>query len=197
MGTSTFEQRIEKLRNSNSIISSGSEYIGQYELNNRSAEKYIRTNLRGNYVNIDTGDIIKITRKGAEKATRHDAESMAHLKSLAIIPELIRYSIFIGEVVNEKTINDYDSFRYYVIGLLLDGVDYTVKLVIGVKNGTTYYDHALTPIEKTKLLRSIDEIKRPFASKESSGNGGIASDILSECKDKRLISILQGISIVF
>jgi hypothetical protein len=197
MGTSTFEQRIEKLRNSNSIISSGSEYIGQYELNNRSAEKYIRTNLRGNYVNIDTGDIIKITRKGAEKATRHDAESMAHLKSLAIIPELIRYSIFIGEVVNEKNINDYDSFRYYVVGLLLDGVDYTVKLVIGVKNGTTYYDHALTPIEKTKLLKSIDEIKRPFASKESSGNGGIASDILSECKDKRLISILQGISIVF
>ena len=69
--------------------------------------------------------------------------------------------------------------------------------MIGVKNGTTYYDHALTPIEKEKLLRSIDEIKRPFASKESSDNGGLASDVLSECKDKRLISILQGISVVF
>jgi len=45
-------------------------------------------------------------------------------------------------------------------------VDYTVKLVVGVKNGYTYYDHAITPIEETKLLRSIDEIKRPFASKE-------------------------------
>ena len=45
-------------------------------------------------------------------------------------------------------------------------MDYTVKLVVGVKNGYTYYDHAITPIEKTKLLRSIDEIKRPFASKE-------------------------------
>ena len=42
-----------------------------------------------------------------------------------------------------------------------------------------------------KLLRSIDEIKRPFASKESSINGEQASDVLSECKDKRLISILQ------
>ena len=45
-------------------------------------------------------------------------------------------------------------------------MDYTVKLVVGVKNGYTYYDHAITPIEETKLLRSIDEIKRPFASKE-------------------------------
>ena len=197
MEISTFEQRIEKLRNSQTIISSGQEYVGLYELNNKSAENFIRANLRGNYVNIDTGDIIRITRKGAEKVTRHDAESFAHLKSLAIIPELIRNSIFIGEVVNEKDINDYDSFRYYVVGLQMEGVDYTVKLVIGVKNGTTYYDHALTPIEKEKLLRSIDEIKRPFASKESSDNGELASNVLSECKDKRLISILQGISVVF
>ena len=36
---------------------------------------------------------------------------------------------------------------------------------------------------ENKLLRSIDEIKRPFASKESSVNGEQASDVLSECKD--------------
>ena len=58
--------------------------------------------------------------------------------------------------------------------------------------GFTYYDHAITPIEKMKLLRSIDEIKRPFASKESSDDGEQVSDVLSHCKDKRLISILQG-----
>ena len=67
-----------------------------------------------------------------------------------------------------------------------------VKLAIGVKNGYTYYDHALTPIEIHRLLRSIDEIKRPFASKESSVDGEQVSDVLSECKDKRLISILQA-----
>ena len=48
-----------------------------------------------------------------------------------------------------------------------------------------------TPISIQKLLKSIDEIKRPFAFKESSNNGEQASDVLSECKDKRLISILQ------
>ena len=154
----------------------------------------MRDNLRGNYLNIDTGDLIRITRKGAEKVTRHDAENEAHLKSLALIPELIKQSIYISDEINEKEKTGYDTFRYYVVGLKMEGIDYTVKLAIGVKNGYTYYDHALTPIEKRKLLRSIDEIKRPFASKESSDDGEQASDILSRCKDKRLISILQGIS---
>ena len=173
------------------IISSGMEYDGLYELNNKSAEKYLRDNIRGNYINNDTGDIIKVTRKGAEKVTRHDAENESHLKSLALIPEFIRQSIFITEEVNEKKKNEYDVFRYYVVGLRMSNVDYTVKIVVGVKNGYTFYDHALTPIEKNKLLRSIDEIKRPFASKEFSNDGEIVSDVLSDCKDKRLISILQ------
>jgi len=184
--------RISKLEKSQPVISTGMEYDGLYDLTNKAAEKYIRQHLRGNHVNADTGDIIRITRKGAEKVTRHDAENLEHLKSLALIPELIYHSIFITEEANEKDKNEYDSFRYYVVGLRMDGVDYTVKLVIGVKNGLTYYDHAVTPVEKQKLLRSIDEIKRPFASKESTDDGEIISDVLSACKDKRLISILQG-----
>jgi len=192
MNSDNFSQQLLKLEYSKPVISNGMEYDEFYTLNNKSAEKYIRNFLRGNYLNNDTGELIRITRKGAEKVTRHDAENMAHLKSIALIPELIRHSIFIAEEVNEKDKNDYDCFRYFVVGLQMDGIDYTVKLVIGVKNGNTYYDHALTPIEKTKLLRSIDEIKRPFASKESSVDGELASDVLSDCKDKRLISILQG-----
>ena len=188
----SFEHRIKKLISSQPIVSNGMEHEGCYELNNKSAEKYLREHLRGNYLNIDTGDLIRITRKGAEKVTRHDAENMAHLRSLALIPELIRQAIFIAEETNEKDKNEYDTFRYYVVGLSMQGIDYTVKMAIGVKNGFTYYDHALTPIEKTKLLRSIDEIKRPFASKEILNDGEPGSDILSKCKDKRLISILQA-----
>ena len=33
----------------------------------------------------------------------------------------------------------------------MDGDDYVVKLVIGVKNGYTYYYHALIKVEITKL----------------------------------------------
>ena len=183
MDSEIFKKQIQKLNNSKPVISTGMEYDGLYALNNKSAEKYIRENLRGNYLNNDTGELIKITRKGAEKVTRHDAENMAHLKSIALIPALIRHSIFVAEEKNEKDKNDYDSFRYFVVGMVIGGVDYTVKLVVGVKNGSTYYDHAITPIEKTKLLRSIDEIKRPFASKESSDDGEPVSDVLSACKD--------------
>ena len=191
MDSEAFKQQRQKLNDSKPVISTGMEYDGLYTLNNKSAEKYIRECLRGNYLNNDTGELIKITRKGAEKVTRHDAENMAHLKSIALIPDLIRQSIFVAEESNEKDKNDYDSFRYFVAGLVIDGVNYTVKLVVGVKHGYTYYDHAVTPIEKTKLLRSIDEIKRPFASKESTDDGEPVSDVLSACKDKRLISILQ------
>ena len=152
--SSDFKNRIEKLKNSESVISNGMEYDGLYELNNRSAEKYIRNCLRGNYLNTDTGELIRITRKGAEKVTRHDAENIAHLKSIALIPQLIMHSVYITEEENEKDKNEYDAFRYYVVGLRMENVDYTVKLAIGVKNGNTYYDHALTPIEKSKLLRS-------------------------------------------
>ena len=189
--------RNHKLYDSEPVIALGNEYEGLYELNNKSAEKYLRTSLRGIYVNDDTGDLIKLTRKGAEKVTRHDAENVAHLKSLALIPQLIRKAILISEIKNEKDKNNYDSFRYYVVGLRLDAIDYTVKIAIGVKNGNTYYDHALTPIEKQNLLRSIDEIKRPFASKEISEGGDTLPALLSECKDKRLISILQTNSDIF
>ena len=178
--TESLAMRVKKLAESQPVISTGMEYNGLYDLNNKSAEKYLRDHCRGNYLNIDTGNIIRITRKGAEKVTRHDAENIAHLKSLALIPELIRRSIYIAEEENEKNINEYDTFRYYVVGLKMTEIDYTVKLAIGVKNGYTYYDHALTPIDIKKLLRSIDEIKRPFASKESSINGEQASDVLSE-----------------
>lgn len=142
--------RIKKLVENQVVVSSGKEFEGLYELNNKSAEKYLRDNVRGCYLNADTGEIIRVTRKGAEKVTRHDAENNAHLKSLALIPELIMKFIFIAEDANEKNKNEYDSFRYYVVGLKMENKDYTEKLAIGVKNGNTYYDHALTPIENTQ-----------------------------------------------
>ena len=40
-----------------------------------------------------------------------------------------------------------------------------------------FYDHALTKIEKNNLLSSIDEIKRPFASKETTDDESQAFDI--------------------
>ena len=177
--------RIEKLRNSTPITATGEEYKGKYELNNQDAERYILNELRGEYTNQDTGDKVIISRKGADKVTRHDADNDVHLKSIALIPQMIENAIFIDEDTNTKSVTGFDSYRYYVTGINIGGEDYTAKIVVGVKNGEIYYDHALTQIEKGKRLDSIDPIKRGFADKEQSFNK-------DNVKDKRLLSILEN-----
>ena len=175
--------RIEKLRRSEPLVVSGNDYQGKYELDPKSATRYVLDELRGEYVNRDTGETIRISRKGAEKVMKHDVENDAHLKSAAYIPQMIENSIFITEETNTKGKTGFDSYRYYVVGLRMGGVDYTAKLVIGKKNGESYYDHSLTEIEKNSLLESIDPINTGFADKEAAVSG---------IKDKRLLSILQA-----
>ncbi|MBO8438504.1 MAG: hypothetical protein IAC54_06365 [Bacteroidetes bacterium] len=109
-------------------------------------------------------------------------DSEAHLKSAAYIPQMIGNAVFITEEANTKEKTGFDSYRYYVLGLRMGSVDYTAKLVVGVKDGEAYYDHALTEIEKNSLLESIDPINTGFANKE---------DAVSAVKDKRLLSLLQ------
>ena len=175
-------ERIEKLKNSKPVEATGREYEGKYELNNRSAAKYVNDSFRGTYTNKDTGDEIKISRKGAFKVTRHDAENTAHLQSVALIPQMLKNAIFITEERNTKGTGGFDSYRYYVVGLKMGGVDYTAKLVVGVKDAKTYYDHALTEIEKTALINRRDEISSSFTNDKA---------VVSGYKDKRLLSILQ------
>lgn len=172
--------RIEKLRNSEPVTVSGSEYQGKYELSSKSAEDYIVNSLRGEYTNKDTGNIVNITR-ASRKVAHHDAENDIHLKSIAYIPQMIENAIFIDESPNEKG-TKFDSYRYYVVGLNIDGVDYTAKLVIGHKNGESYYDHSLTEIKKNNLLNLTDGVKADVSDKEAA---------LSTVKDKRLLSLLQ------
>lgn len=172
--------RIDKLRKSDPVVVSGNDYQGKYELNSKSAEDYIVNSLRGEYANKDTGDIINVTR-ASRKVAHHDAENDIHLKSIAYIPQMIENAIFIDEVPNEKG-TKFDSYRYYVVGLTIDGADYTAKLVVGRKNGGSYYDHALTEIEKNSLLNLTDGVKADVSDKET---------VVSGIKDKRLVSILQ------
>ncbi len=173
----------QKLINSKPIIFNGNEYKGKYELNSISASNYILNNLRNRkYLNKDTNEEISISRKGAEKVTHHDAESIIHLKSIAYIPKMLENAIFITEKENIKGNNKFDSYRYYVVGLNIGDENYTAKLTIGLKNGKIYYDHSLTKIEKSSLIKSIDSLTSEFA------NNSTAPII----NDKRLLEILQG-----
>ena len=176
--------RIEKLKKTKPIEITGEEYKGKYELNRDSAKAYIKDSLRGEYTNKDTGDTILLAKDGAQKVTSHSMGNEAHLKSIAVIPELIEKSIFIDELPNEKNNGKYDSYRYYVSGLKIGDVDYTVKLAIGIDEyGNKYYDHSLTEIEKGKLIDEVGALSTTLPSSNQSA--------LSEYKDSKLISLLQ------
>ena len=82
-------------------------------------------------------------------------DSEAHLKSAAYIPQMIGNAVFITEEANTKEKTGFDSYRSSVLGLRMGSVDYTAKLVVGVKDGEAYYDHALTEIEKTASLKVL------------------------------------------
>jgi hypothetical protein len=183
--------RIEKLRNSDNASIEGDEIQKDDDpkIYKKNALEYGKT-LRNEYRNQDTGEIISLTagnkRGGIREILQHDYKNEEHLQSIAAIPQIIEKSIFIEERPNEDRENypNVESFRYYVCGLKIGNMDYTVKSVVAVQNnGDRYYDHKLTNIEKGKLLSIIPTIQK----------AGIEGNLpLSAYKDKRLISILQA-----
>ena len=176
--------RIEKLRSSEPVEITGNEYKGKYELNRESAQEYLLNHLRGEYEISDTNEKVVLSKVGAKKVTSHSMSNPAHLKSIVAIPDLLKHSIFIEEIPNEKTNGKYDSYRYYIVGLKIGDVDYTARLTIGVKDGKYYYDHYLTEIEKGNLI----EIANGFTP---TGDLDVPVPSYTKSKDKRLLSLLQ------
>ena len=138
--------------------------------------------MRGEYTIADTGEKVTLSKVGAKKVTSHSMGNEAHLKSIAAIPDLLKHAVFIEDQPNEKGNGKYDTYRYYVVGLKIGGLDYTARLTIGVKDGKYYYDHNLTEIEKGNLI----EIANGFTP---TGDAPVPS--YTEGKDKRLLSLLQ------
>lgn len=170
--------RIEKLRNSEYIVLPEAEYA----LNRESAQRYALDRLRGEYTIKDTGERVEVRKEGVKKVTSHSMGNETHLRSIQSIPDLLENAIFICELPNSKNNGKYDSYRYYCCGVKMGDTDYTAKVTVGVKGGKKYYDHALTEIEKGKLIDNIDGLTSPF-----DGNQFTSSDY----KDSKLFEILQ------
>ena len=184
------EERIEKLRESKPVEITGEEITPSDDLKQykRNALEYGKK-LRDVYTNEDTGEQIELTggnrRGGLREILQHDYKDKEHLQSIAAIPQIIEKAIFIDELPNEdrKNYPGVRAFRYYVCGLKIADVDYTVKAVIAEQNnGERYYDHKLTKIEKGKLLSIIPTIQKADMDSDLPRSVG---------KDSRLLSILQ------
>ncbi len=174
--------RIERLRASEPVVVSNEDYQDKYELNRASAKNWLKDNVRGAYVNKDTNQRVEVSKVSIDKVTSHGEREEAHLKSLSAIPRLIESSIFIEERANAKGNGKYDTYQYYVVGINIDGVDYTAKIVFGVKGDVKYYDHNLIEIEKGALIDNLNVITKHVADNQSS---------LYKDKDSVLLSLLQ------
>lgn len=174
--------RIEKVRRSKAVVISGSEYKGKYDLTRNSAKQWAKDNIRGEYMIADTGEKVNVSKVSINEVLSHGERDAAHLKSISSIGKLLHNAIFITETPNAKDNDKYESYRYYIEGVKIDGEDYTAKIVVGVKNGKTYYDHRLTKIEKGSLLDSLNGLSNSVAEKQQTSFTG---------KDSKLLSILQ------
>ena len=151
----------------------------------------------GQYTNADTGVVIGIYRGrqngGVNEVLQHNYKDVAHIQSIAAIPQIIENSIYIESQPNNDVEKNPDVAEYqcYVCGLKIGGEEYTVLAKVAVdKNGNRYYDHNLTAIAKGKLI----DIANNEQSAVTSGFGttpDTESTTNSHRKYKELISILQ------
>lgn len=174
--------RIEKLRRSKAVKITEADYEDKYDLTRNSAKQWAKDNIRGEYMIADTGEKVNVSKVSINEVLSHGERDAAHLKSISSIGKLLHNAIFITETPNAKDNDKYESYRYYIEGIKIDGEDYTAKIVVGVKNGKTYYDHRLTKIEKGSLLDSLNGLSNSVAEKQQTSFTG---------KDSKLLSILQ------
>ena len=205
--------RIEKLRDSEPVEITGNEIepsddLKQYKKN---ALEYGKK-LQGSYVNKDTGRTIQLQRGrkngGLKEVLQHDINDVAHIKSVAAIPQIIENSIYIDSADNHDTKKNpnVSKYHYYVCGLKIGGVDYTVRMVEAEdKDGNRYYDHKLTHIEKGNLIDNnetafVQTSPTELSSTPGTGaeernrptnRGEIQAAPISKSKDRVLISLLQ------
>lgn len=94
--------RVNKLIGSEDVKVEKDDYIGKYNLDAKSAQKWILDNLRGQYIIDDTQEYVEISRVGAEEVTSHSRHDDTHLKSISAIPALLKNAIFIEEYEDVK-----------------------------------------------------------------------------------------------
>lgn len=122
-------------------------------------------------------------KNAIKEVLNHDYKNPEQLQSIAAVPRIIEESIYVTLKANTDDKVDAEKFDYYVCGLKIGGVDYTVRAVfVTPRDGTRYYDHKLTRIEKGKLIDSLFGTTPGFNQTTSLDNSG---------KDKKLLAILQ------
>lgn len=175
---------IDKIRYSSPVEITGNEISPSEDLREykKNALEYGKS-LRGEYINKDSGKTIFLGKNAIKEVLHHDYKNVEQLQSIAAIPKIIENAIFVTSQENTDSKVNAESFDYYVCGLRIGDVDYTVRAVfVKPKDGDRYYDHKLTRIEKGKLIDSLFGTTPGFNQ---------TTPLISGSEDRKLISILQ------
>jgi hypothetical protein len=180
--------QLRKLRLSANIVITGNEITTSDDIKiyKKNALEYGKK-LRGVYTNYDTQLTVRLGVNALKEILHHDSYDPYHLQSIQAIPQFIRQAIFIDHLTNENICANPGvlSFDYYAVGLIINKIHFTVKVVVAIDNQGSYryYDHKLTTQKKDILLDEVAGITSPRTQQEVSS--------LSRYKDIRLINILQ------
>ena len=153
-------QHIQKLKNLSDIVITGHEIVPDtdFKIYKKHALRYGLDAVRGIYTNRDTGMEIHVTKNTIKEILNHDYKDREQLQSIAAIPQIIKRSVRIGSLPNHDTKIRAAKFDYFVCGLRIGNVGYTVRsVIVEMDNGTRYYDHKLTSIEKKNCLTHYSE----------------------------------------
>ncbi len=174
---------LEEVLNSTPIVFNGDYTVsGDPKQAKSKAFKDALNSVRGTYKNKETGKYITLTRRGVKEVLNHDSYSpniaSAQIKSVFLIPDIIRVARPFATENNEDTKADTATFNYYLSLVSIDGKDYLVRSsIIEANDGTVYYDHKLT--NKGSLNGALLNTNPGF------------SPASSNIDDKRLLSLLQ------
>ena len=176
-----FSERLNGLMESVNPIIADQELHDVFE-GDRISLKKLRAatkDIRGSYINRETGRTINFGRTALGELTRHDFRNREQAESIFHVPEFIENGRYAG------TVNDSEGriFDYYVSRFVYDGNDYLVWSSVITDRGDTYYDH--------KLI-SWKEIKDYLASGFEITSLGLDGSSPSTLKNTRLLSFLQG-----
>jgi hypothetical protein len=168
----------------------GEAYVGKYELERKSISQYLLSYLQGvEWTNKDTGSKIRASRNGIGKMLHHDMETEAHKKLLVHVPTIIQEMRFVAQENRCKPDGKYDRYQYFLTGVKMDGVCYTVLSTVGIHNGNIYYDQMVFPYEKHMLMEEIKKGEGGFVDLNQSGT---LDRNISFSKFRRLFQIWQG-----
>ncbi|MHC1787893.1 PLxRFG domain-containing protein [Solidesulfovibrio sp.] len=140
----------------------------------RKARDWALKNIRGSYVNSETGWTIDVPRAGVAKATSRRANPF-HYELIPAIPDLLKNSRLESSRPDRALDNNIKAIHIFAANADIDGQPHGVKLTIKeTRDGHKFYDHSLVEVWPERLLSGTSNSMEAVGPGTASGNQDVA-----------------------